>query len=219
MGTIKEMQQKIDSLDIFEDKSLLSDGYHTFAELYEFRKMYNALIFNEWSRQGLYDVHKSTRHNNGELCFSGGWFVVYANLPNGQVTNHYKLDDWDLFNIPEKARVSEMFDNHTSADVLARLKNVVDLTGKDYMDIKAILEEGGWILDGLNNKENMAYKLVHKDTLEGHLLVLPRFNFKTSESFVYEDLSKSVLLFRGVISTGEQLSTLITMLGLQDKFF
>lgn len=26
----------------------LSDGYHTFDELYEFRKMYNAALFNEW---------------------------------------------------------------------------------------------------------------------------------------------------------------------------
>ena len=25
----------------------LSDGYHTYDELYEFRKMYNAVLFNE----------------------------------------------------------------------------------------------------------------------------------------------------------------------------
>lgn len=220
MGKLKEMQRQIDGLDIFEDKSLLSDGYHTFAELYEFRKMYNALLFNEWSSQGLYNVHKSKKHNNGDLCFGGGWFVVFAKLPTGQVTNHYKLDDWNLFNIPERERVSELYDEHTSRDVLDRLKNVIDFTGKDYTDIQNILKEGGWKLDKFKtDKEKLTYSLVHKDTLEGHLLVLPRFNFKTSESFVYEDLSKSVLLFRGVISTGEQLSTLITMLGLQDKFF
>lgn len=34
----------------------VSDNYHTFNELYEFRKVYNAVLFNEWSRQGLYDV-------------------------------------------------------------------------------------------------------------------------------------------------------------------
>ena len=27
----------------------LSDGYHTYDELYEFRKMYNAVLFNEWA--------------------------------------------------------------------------------------------------------------------------------------------------------------------------
>ena len=30
------------------DENSLSDGYHTFDELYEFRKMYNAALFNEW---------------------------------------------------------------------------------------------------------------------------------------------------------------------------
>jgi len=29
----------------------ISDGYHTFAELYEFRKMYNVVLFNEWAAQ------------------------------------------------------------------------------------------------------------------------------------------------------------------------
>jgi hypothetical protein len=47
-----------------------SDGYHTFNELYDYRKVYNALLFNEWSRQGLYDVHKSRKHSDGEQCFA-----------------------------------------------------------------------------------------------------------------------------------------------------
>ena len=28
----------------------VSDGYHTMDELYEFRKVYNAALFNEWAR-------------------------------------------------------------------------------------------------------------------------------------------------------------------------
>ena len=31
------------------DKGKISDGYHTFDELYEFRKVYNAALFNEWA--------------------------------------------------------------------------------------------------------------------------------------------------------------------------
>ena len=26
----------------------ISDGYHSFKDLYEFRKLYNAALFNEW---------------------------------------------------------------------------------------------------------------------------------------------------------------------------
>ena len=43
-----------------------SDGYHTFKELYEFRKVYNAVLFNEWAKQGKYNVHKSLSD-----CFGG----------------------------------------------------------------------------------------------------------------------------------------------------
>ena len=35
---------KIDDIENF------SDGYHTFNELYEFRKLYNALLFKEWKK-------------------------------------------------------------------------------------------------------------------------------------------------------------------------
>jgi hypothetical protein len=109
-----------------------SDGYHTFKELYEFRKVYNAALFNEWGSilvevaylnfKLKYDVHKSWKHNDGELCFGGGWFIVVAVLPTGQISNHYEAKDWDLFNIPEVEKAKYEFDGHTPADVISRLK-------------------------------------------------------------------------------------------------
>jgi len=99
-----------------------SDGYHTFNELYEFRKAYNAALFNEWAAGNKCSVHKSWRHHDGELCFGGGWFIVVAVLPNGQISNHYKAKDWNLFDVPETERALFEFDGHTSIDVVARLK-------------------------------------------------------------------------------------------------
>ena len=99
----------------------VSDGYHTFNELYEFRKVYNAALFNEWAKHSKYTVHKSKRHNDGELCFGGGWFIVIALLPGGQISNHYEIKDWDLFKIPEQEKALFVFDCHTSKDVLNRL--------------------------------------------------------------------------------------------------
>lgn len=98
-----------------------SDGYHTFKELYEYRMLYNALIFNEWAKQGLYEVHKSLRHNDGELCFGGGWFVVVAMLPSGMITNHYEEKYWDNFKIPSLGKSSIPFDGHTPNDVANRI--------------------------------------------------------------------------------------------------
>ena len=98
-----------------------SDGYHTFKELYEFRKVYNAALFNEWATQGKFNVHKSKKHSDGEDCFGGGWFIVMATLPSGQISNHYELEDWDLFQCEEREKAEE-WDGHTAQDVLERLK-------------------------------------------------------------------------------------------------
>ena len=100
-----------------------SDGYHTFNELYEFRKAYNVALFNEWASNGKCSVHKSWRHNDGELCFGGGWFIVVAVLPQGQISNHYEAKDWGLFSVLETERALFEFDGHTGSDVVERLKS------------------------------------------------------------------------------------------------
>ena len=123
---------KLISPKAFEENQI-SDGYHTFEELYEFRKMYNACLFNEWAshtsyggkEEPLYDVHKSTRHHDGELCFGGGWFIVSAMLPTGLISNHYKMKDWDLFQVPIVEKAKYEFDGHTGEDVLQRLKDLI----------------------------------------------------------------------------------------------
>ena len=100
-----------------------SDGYHTFKELYEFRKIYNAALFNEWTIAGKYEVHKSKKHGDGEECFGGGWFIMMATLPTGQISNHYELKDWDLFRCEER-ELANKWDGHTSQDVLTRLSSL-----------------------------------------------------------------------------------------------
>jgi hypothetical protein len=99
-----------------------SDGYHTFNELYESRMLYNAAFFNamkddpNWG----HGEHKSWRHSDGELCFGGGWFIVMATLPTGQISNHYEAKDWDLFQIEEREKADE-WDGHNPRDVAKRL--------------------------------------------------------------------------------------------------
>ena len=118
---IPTIQDKTTIETMKEDKGNISDGYHTFNELYEYRLLYNASMFNELAKQKLYDVHKSKRHSDGEECFGGGWFIVQAQLPTGQISNHYEMKDWDLFQIPEKEKANP-YDGHTSQDVAKRLR-------------------------------------------------------------------------------------------------
>lgn len=139
---LKEIQSRIDYIKDSEIPiGQLSDGYHSFDELYEFRKVYNAVLFNEWvsDKRWLflpnaigghfkpkikYNVHKSWKHSNGELAFGGGWFIVSAKLPTGLISNHYKAEDWDLFRVPEVPQALYEYDGHTAEDVLERLKQL-----------------------------------------------------------------------------------------------
>lgn len=105
----------------------ISDSYHTFGELYEYRKTYNALLFNEWYKQGLYDVQKSKRHHDGKLCFGDGkWFIVTAILPSDQISNHYPIEDWDIFQVEENEISKHEYDGHTPNDVLSRMIDLLN---------------------------------------------------------------------------------------------
>ena len=117
----------------------LTDGYHTFNELYLYRVLYNAAFFNglafydNWADGSWhveFDVHKSKRHSDGEECFGGEWFIVMAELPTGQISNHYEMKYWDLFKIPEKGRAN-VWDKHTPQEAAERLKNFLLLNDYD----------------------------------------------------------------------------------------
>lgn len=114
-----------------EDKGEISDGCHTFNELYYYRMLYNAAFFNllpkEWA-------HKSKKHHDGEECFGGGWFIVMANLPTGQISNHYELKDWDLFQIPEK-EIADEWDGHTPQEAAERLHKYLQEKQKEEKPI------------------------------------------------------------------------------------
>lgn len=140
IGTVSEILDKVKDeahqagIDEMVDENT-SDGYHTFKELYEFRLLYNAHLFNEWSKQGMYKVHKSTKHSDGEDCFGGGWFIVVATLPGGDISNHYEMKDWDLFQCEVRETAKE-WDGHTSQDVAKRLRQALNDTIKALQDNK-----------------------------------------------------------------------------------
>lgn len=108
-----------------------SDGFHTFTELYRYRLLYNAALFNQWQEDLMsadgpgYWVHKSWRHHDGELCFGGGWFIVMADLPTGQISNHYTGDAWDLFKIPVQQKATP-WDGHTPDEAADRLQRFLE---------------------------------------------------------------------------------------------
>lgn len=98
-----------------------SDGFHTFDELYAYRMAFHAMWVNANKHHSRYRIHKSVRHSSGEVCFGGGWFIVVATLPTGQISNHYKLEHWFLFDC-EVRETPDPYDGHTPQIALERMK-------------------------------------------------------------------------------------------------
>lgn len=99
----------------------LSDGYHTFNGLYHQRLILFAALVKAYKDR----AWKSYRHEDGELCFGGGWFIVGIDTPEGSYTYHYENKDFDLFEC-EELPVGKHWDGHTEDDVTRLLSLAVD---------------------------------------------------------------------------------------------
>lgn len=129
------------------DMGEVSDGYHTFNELYRYRMLYNAAFFNLLARNGQVEVCKSRRHSDGEKCFgSDDWFIVMAILPTGQVSNHYESKYWDLFDVPERETAFE-YDGHTPNEAADRLEQYLNQkkSGLTFEEAFKFLKDGNMI--------------------------------------------------------------------------
>ena len=101
-----------------KDTSEISDGSHTFGELYHHRAILSATIFNA-NRDVAW---KSKRHDDGEMI--KGFFIVGIETPEGQFTYHYPLEYWNYFKV-KKMNYAPVWDGHSSEDV-CRLLSLVD---------------------------------------------------------------------------------------------
>lgn len=72
----------------------ITDGHHTFGELYDHRRALTAALCKALSL----DAWRSKAHHpDDDPMFEGGYFIVGINLPSGTITYHYKLSHWDDF--------------------------------------------------------------------------------------------------------------------------
>lgn len=113
---IQDTIESIPSADVVEIPETgigdLSDGYHTFNGLYYQRMvLFNALV-NAYNGR----AWKSWKHEDGEPCFGGGWFIVGIDTPKGSYTYHYEDKYWNWFEC-EELPVAKHWDGHTEEDV------------------------------------------------------------------------------------------------------
>jgi hypothetical protein len=105
------------------DKGEISDGYHTFNELYDHRcTLFLALLQRIPSMSWI-----SKKHDDGSSF--DGWFIAGMRLPSGDVTYHLPEKMWDLAvkTGAELRNFAPKWDGHKSPDVVIRLQEWIKL--------------------------------------------------------------------------------------------
>jgi len=104
----------------------LSDGYHSYNELYAHRMQLFAVV----CKQNQAQAWKSKLHHDGTMYED--YFIVGIETPMGQFTYHYPMLHWGMFQVRELDKAPE-WDGHTADDVV-RLHSIPVITwdlGKD----------------------------------------------------------------------------------------
>lgn len=119
----------------------ISDGYHTFEELYDHRiTLFIALckIENAFEKFGVrrdnvplfnsnYQIVSNVWRSkiNGDGTRWDGWFIMgIGKIAGQQITYHLPLDRWEETNFAETLDKAPEWDGHSPADVLDRLKKL-----------------------------------------------------------------------------------------------
>lgn len=93
-----------------EDIGQISDGFHTFDELYYHRMMLFSIICNTYKDK----AWKSWLHDDGTMF--PNFFIVGIETPEGQYTYHYHKDHWNMFDVIELEYAPE-WDGHKPEDI------------------------------------------------------------------------------------------------------
>lgn len=95
----------------------VSDGYHTFNELYYHRMILFSVICNTYKDK----AWKSWKHSDGTMF--DDYFIVGITTDEGNYTYHYHKDYWDMFKVKNLDFAPE-WDGHEPKDI-TRLLSLV----------------------------------------------------------------------------------------------
>jgi len=99
----------------------VSDGYHTFKELYEHRIILYIALCGQFARKMNGIVWRSRLHSDGTNF--DGWFTLgMFKLKGDQITYHLPNSKWEETEFAETLDKAPEWDGHTPEDVLERLR-------------------------------------------------------------------------------------------------
>ena len=139
---IKEHFEMLDKLKTGD----LSDGYHTYNELYHHRAVLFSVIINQNNEI----AWKSKKHHDGTMY--EGMFIVGIDTPQGQYSYHYDIDPyWNMFECKELDN-APVWDGHEPKDI-NRLLSIEDNPPLKFEELK----EGMWVWDDIDKEYRKVY--------------------------------------------------------------
>lgn len=110
--------------EVIEEGWEVSDGYHTFTELYAHRIALYIQLCKRIAEDNFLDpVWRSKVHSDGKGY--DGWFIMgINNEPGKQISYHLPMSYWDQTEFAATLEVAPEWDGHTPADVITRLKTL-----------------------------------------------------------------------------------------------
>lgn len=129
MSSIDDINKQILELKIKgENVKNISDGHHTFLELYELKMVLFSALCNAYPEL----CWKSKKHfDEANDPMFNGCFIVGINTPKGVTTYHFKLKYWDEFNVPIIANAPKYdgYSYNESLEKIKSLKNKLNFNG------------------------------------------------------------------------------------------
>ena len=111
----------------------ISDGHHTFDELYRHRIALFCILCNllpeiSWKSKKHFDEENDPMFNDS--------FIAGINTPEGVAAYHIKLKYWEMFNISELERAPR-YDLYSSEDVIDRILSLnKSMLSESYKKVK-----------------------------------------------------------------------------------
>lgn len=106
---------------------MISDGHHTFAELYDHRiTLFMALCYLLHTYEtDQHQIWRSMAHHDGVVW--EGWFIMGIDTAAGQqISYHLPMNRWDEAGFATTLPCSPIWDGHQSKEVLARLRQLYE---------------------------------------------------------------------------------------------
>lgn len=115
---MSELSKINDMIDALDKKSQISDGSHTFDDLY----FHRCILFAAVCNLSEYPTWRSKLHSDNSMYEN--YFIVGITTPKGDFSYHFHMDWWDYFVGIDVIEKAHKWDGHTSKDVVEKITSL-----------------------------------------------------------------------------------------------